>query len=91
MATVIRSSSVDASIQSHDGVIGGVDDENEPMLFGASRVAGERKKRKKNRDVTIPFMILVLMDFMIVLLLWIVYEAVSGVHQVDCRSSLVYG
>ena len=80
MATVIQRSSVDASIQNNDDVIGRVEDENEPMLFGASRVAGERKKRKKSRDVTIPFTILVLMDFMIVLLLWIVYEAVSGVH-----------
>ena len=80
MATVIQRSSVDASIQNNDDVIGRVEDENEPMLFGASRVAGERKKRKKSRDFTIPFTILVLMDFMIVLLLWIVYEAVSGVH-----------
>ena len=78
MATVIQPSSIDVSIQNRDDRVA---DENEPMVLGRSRPVGsaaERKKRKKNRDVTIPFMILVLMDFMIVLLLWIVYEAVSG-------------
>ena len=83
MATVMQPSSIDVSIQNRDGVITRVGDENEPMMLGPSQPvsnAAERKKRKKNRDVTIPFMILVLMDFMIVLLLWIVYEAVSGVH-----------
>jgi len=34
------------------------------------------KKKKKDRNMAIPFMILILMDFMIILLLWIVYEAV---------------
>jgi len=34
------------------------------------------KKKKKGRNMAMPFMILVLMDFLIILLLWIVYEAV---------------
>ena len=80
MATVLQPSSLDVSIQNRDDIVSGADD---PTMLGSSRPissAPERKKRKKKRDVTIPFMILVSMDFMILLLLWIVYEAVSGAH-----------
>ena len=82
MATVIQPSSIEVSIQNRDDVVTGAGDESEPMVLGSSRPVSSpaEKKWKKNRDVTIPFMILVSMDFMIVLLLWIVYEAVSGVH-----------
>lgn len=87
MATVIQPSSIHGSIQNHDDIIVRDGDEEEPLILDHSRpvtVAAERilagRRKKKSRDMAIPFMILVLMDFMIVLLLWIVYEAVSGVH-----------
>ena len=85
MATFMHPSSMDTSIQNRDDIRirGGY--ENRPVMLGASQTAIPAEgmivgQRRKKRDMSIPFMILVLMDFMIILLLWIVYEAVSGVH-----------
>ena len=73
----------DVSIQNRDDRITMDDGANEPLMSGAALQhvsdAAKRRKSKKNHAI-IPFVILVLMDFMIVLLLWIVYEAVSGVQ-----------
>ena len=89
MATLMRASSMDSSVQNRDDVAGRQSDEDEPLLLSPSQITSinaermaisQRKRRKKNRDVTIPFMILLSMDFMIILLLWIVYEAVGGAH-----------
>jgi len=76
---------MDTSIQNRDDVIVGEDGDDRQAMLGPSRsmTPAERilaAKKRKKRDMSMPFMILVLMDFMIVLLLWIVYEAVSGVH-----------
>lgn len=84
----MQPSSIDVSIQSRDDVITRVGDEGEPVILNPSQSVTtvvaeqmpERKRKKRTRDMAYPFMILILMDFMIVLLLWIVYEAVSGVH-----------
>ena len=85
MATVMQPSSIDVSIQNRDDATRRNGDESQPLIFNPSQSGGvtaERteRKRKRNRDMAIPFMILLLMDFMIILLLWIVYEAVSSVH-----------
>ena len=89
MATLIRASSMDSSVQNRGDIVGRGSDEEEPLLLSPShrtsinseRMAiAQRKRRKKNRDMAIPFMILLSMDFMIILLLWIVYEAVGGAH-----------
>lgn len=89
MATLMRASSMDSSVQNRDDIVRRSSDEEEPLLLSpshrtsinAERMAiAQRKRRKKNRDMAIPFMILLSMDFMIILLLWIVYEAVGGAH-----------
>ena len=74
----------DASIQRRDDSTG--DSGEYRVVFSSQPEAGPGQpqgrmartilKRKRERNLVIPFMILVLMDFMIILLLWIVYEAV---------------
>lgn len=79
MATFMQPSTTDVSIQNRDDVVSRGDDDQPVILNPSQPASAERtKRRKKSRDMTTPFMVLVLMDFMIILLLWIVYEAVSN-------------
>ena len=68
----------DAALLQDSGEYGGVEFSSQPSKVVPVQSQERRilKKKKKSRNMAIPFMILILMDFMIILLLWIVYEAV---------------
>jgi len=68
----------DAALLQDSGEYGGVVFSSQPSEVVPVQLQECRilKKKKKSRNMAIPFMILILMDFMIILLLWIVYEAV---------------